>query len=130
MAAAAACAALSLAYVGAQLLEWLGVLGSAGGPESASTPVGLVVLLLPSLLLGPAYVVLCAAWLAIAAAERRVFGLAALAFAVGYATLTGLVYFVQLTFVAPRLAAGATGDIALLLFVPYKSFIFAIDLLG
>lgn len=130
MASAAACAVLSLAYVGAQLLEWLGLLGSAGGPNSASTPFGLVLLLLPSLLLGSAYVVLAAALHMIAPPGRKVFSLVALAFAVIYATLTGLVYFVQLTFVGPRLAAGAAGDIALLHFVPYKSFLFAIDLFG
>lgn len=130
MASAAACAVLSLAYVAAQLFEWLGMLGSAGGPGSASTPFGLVLLLLPSLLLGAAYVVLTAALQAIAPPGRTVFGQAALAFAVAYATLTGLVYFVQLTFVAPRLAAGRADDIALLLFVPYESFLFAVDLFG
>ena len=35
----------SLVYVVAQLAEWIGWLGSAGGPESGSTPLGLVVLL-------------------------------------------------------------------------------------
>lgn len=129
-AAAAACAGLSLAYVAAQLLEWFGLLGSSGGPESASTPLGLVVLLVPSLLLGPAYMTMTAALHAVVPHERRVCSLAALAFAGAYATLTGLVYFVQLTFVAPQLAAGRGEAIALLLFVPYKSFLFAIDLYG
>lgn len=128
--AAIACALLSLAYVGAQLLEWIGLLGSAGGPNSASTASGLIWLLTPSLLLGPAFVLLMAALHCLAPPSRRVFSLAALAFSILYATLTGLVYFVQLSFVAPRLASGDTADIALLLFVPYKSFLFAIDLLG
>lgn len=121
---------LSLAYIAAQLLEWLGLLGSAGGPNAASTPLGIALLLTPSLLLGPAFVVTMAALHQAAPEERRVFTLSGLAFAVIYATLTGLVYFVQLTFVGPRLATGDTQGIELLLFVPYKSFLFSVDLLG
>jgi hypothetical protein len=121
---------LSLAYVIAQLLEWAGWLGSAGGPNSASSATGLAILLTPSLLLGPAFVVMMAALHAVASEARKVFTLAGLAFATMYATLTGLVYFVQLTFVGPRLAAGDTADIGLLLFVPYRSFLFAVDLFG
>ena len=47
--AAVAATIFSLAYVVGQLAEWLGWLGSAGGPESMSTPLGIVVLLTPSL---------------------------------------------------------------------------------
>lgn len=129
--AAASCAAvLSIGYVLAQLLDWAGLLGSAGGPQSASTPLGIALLLTPSLLLGPAYVVTLAALHVVAPPEGKVFTLAGLALATAYATLTGLVYFVQLTFVGPRLAAGESADIALLLFVPYESFLFAVDLFG
>lgn len=130
MASAAACALLSIVYVVAQLLEWLGLLGSAGGPDSASTPMGLAVLLLPSLLLGPAWLVLTAALHRIAPSGQKVFSLSAFGLAIAYATLTGLVYFVQLTLVAPRLASGDTAGIELLLFVPYRSFLFAVDLFG
>jgi hypothetical protein len=128
--AAIACTMLSLAYSLAQLLEWAGLLGSAGGPNSVSTALGLAWLLTPSLLLGSAFVMLMAALHCLAPPDRRALSLAALAFAIIYATLTGLVYYVQLTFVAPRIAAGEAADIALLLFVPYRSFLFAIDLLG
>jgi hypothetical protein len=121
---------LSVAYVIAQILEWVGLLGSGGGPESASTPLGLALLLTPSLLLGPAYVIAMAALHIVAPPSKKAFTLAALAFAIAYATLTGLVYFVQLTLVAPRMAAGDTADISFLLFVPYRSFLFAVDLLG
>jgi hypothetical protein len=48
---AALCAFFSLAYVAAQLAEWMGWLGSAGGPHGRSTSFGLIVLLTPSLLL-------------------------------------------------------------------------------
>ena len=51
-------AIFALAYVVGQLAEWLGLLGSGGGPNSPSTPLGLFVLLTPSLLLAPAFVVL------------------------------------------------------------------------
>jgi hypothetical protein len=121
---------LSLAYIVAQLAEWAGLLGSVGGPNASSTAAGLAILLTPSLLLGPAFVIMTAALHAVAPEERKVFALAGLAFAAMYATLTGLVYFVQLTFVGPRLAAGETAGIELLLFVPYVSFLFAVDLFG
>lgn len=128
---AAACTlAFSLAYIAGQLLEWLGQLGSTGGPNASSTPLGIYLLLTPSLLLGPAFVITMAALHAAAPEGRKVFTLAGLAFAAMYATLTGLVYFVQLTFVAPKIAAGDAADIGLLLFVPYRSFLFAIDLYG
>lgn len=128
--AAIACAITSIAYVLAQLLEWQGVLGSAGGPASASTPFGIALLLTPSLLLGSSFLVLIAALHRLAPADARVFSQIALAFATAYATLISMVYFVQLTLVAPRLAAGDTAGIEYLLFVPYRSFLFAVDLLG
>jgi hypothetical protein len=128
---AAGCAAtFAIAYIVAQVFEWAGWLGSAGGPNSASTSFGIYVLLVPSLLLGPSFVITMAALHAVTPESRKVFSLAGLAFAAMYATLTGLVYFVQITFVAPRLAVGDATGIELLLFVPYKSFLFAIDLFG
>lgn len=127
---AGACAVLSLAYILAQLLEWQGLLGSAGGPGSASTPFGLAILLTPSLLLGSAFLVMMSALHQISDADRRIYSQVALAFAIVYATLISLVYFVQLTLVGPRIAAGDTEGIEVLLFVPYRSFLFAVDLLG
>jgi hypothetical protein len=120
----------AIAYIAGQLFEWMGLFGSAGGPNASSTALGIYLLLTPSLLLGPAFVVTMAALHVVAPVGRKVFTLAGLSFAAMYATLTGLVYFVQLTFVAPRIAAGDTGGIELLLFVPYQSFLFAIDLYG
>jgi hypothetical protein len=130
MGAALAAATCSIAYDIAQIWEWLGLLGSAGGPNSTSTPLGIVLLLIPSLLLGPAHVAMIAALHLVVAETRKVYSLIALAFAIVYATLTGLVYFVQITFVGPRLAAGDMAGIELLRFVPYQSFLFAIDLYG
>ena len=41
---AALSALFSVLYIALQLLEWGGYLGSAGGPESESTPLGIALL--------------------------------------------------------------------------------------
>lgn len=128
--AASMTALFALAYIVAQILEWTGCLGSAGGPNSQSTALGIYLLLTPSLMLGSAFVVTMAALHMMAPPSRQVFTLAGLAFSTIYATLTGLVYIIQLEFVAPRIAADETAGIELLLFVPYRSFLFAVDLYG
>jgi hypothetical protein len=120
----------SIAYIVGQLAEWLGLLGSRGGPESSSTPLALAVLLTPSLLLGSSFVVLAVSIHQMASTERKVWSLAAVAFATIYAGLVSIVYFVQLTFVAPRLARGTGEGIDAFLFVPFDSFLYAVDILG
>jgi hypothetical protein len=120
----------SLVYVVAQLGEWLGLLGSGGGPESASTATGLFVLLVPSLLLGSAFLVLLASIHQAAPPERRIWSQAALAFGTVYTVLISMTYFVQLTLVAPRIAEGRTAGIEAFLFVPFDSFLYSVDLLG
>lgn len=120
----------AIAYVVGQLLEWQGALGSGGGPEGVSTPTGIVILLLPSLLLAPAFVVMMAALHSMAPPAKGALSQSALAFATIYATLVSLVYFVQLTLVAPRMLANDMQEIEFLKFVPYRSFLFAVDLLG
>jgi hypothetical protein len=124
------CTVFSLAYVLAQLGEWLGLLGSAGGPHSRSTSVGLAVLLTPSLLLGVAFVVLTVSIHYRAATADRIWSHVAVAFATMYATLIGLVYYVQLAFVMPRLARGEAAGIQLLIFEPFDSFLYAVDVFG
>jgi hypothetical protein len=47
-----------------------------------------------------------------------------------YATLISIVYYVQLAFVIPRVARGNTADIQLLMFQPFDSFLYAIDVYG
>lgn len=128
--AAIACAILSIAYVVAQLCEWTGLLGSAGGPSASSTPLGIALLLTPSLLLGSAFLVLMAALHQATPLALRAWSQCALAFATVYATLISMVYFTQLTLMAPRIAAGDLAGIEPFLFVPYRSFLFAVDLLG
>jgi hypothetical protein len=124
---AALCAFFSLAYVAAQLVEWTGWLGSGGGPHSRSTSLGLIVLLTPSLLLGVSFVVLTVSIHYVAELTARIWSHIAIVLASMYATLTGLVYYVQLTFVMPRLARGETKDIRLLIFEPFDSFLYAVD---
>ena len=127
---AAFCTAFSLAYVVAQLAEWAGLLGSAGGPHSKSTSVGLIALLTPSLLLGIAFVVLMVSVHYLAETSARIWSHIAVAFASMYATLISIVYYVQLAFVMPRLARGDVDDIQLLIFEPFDSFLYAIDVFG
>jgi hypothetical protein len=124
------CAVFSLTYIVAQLFEWFGLLGSAGGPESTSTPLGIGLLLTPSLLLGSAFLVLMVSLHHHVREERRVFTHAGVAFATAYAVLTGMVYFAQLTVVGPRLARGDIAGLEMFVFVPYDSFLYAVDILG
>jgi hypothetical protein len=127
---AALCTFFSLAYVLAQLAEWAGLLGSAGGPHSRSTTLGLAVLLTPSLLLGVSFVVLMVSIHCCAEASARIWSHLAAAFATMYATLVSIVYYVQLAFVLPRLAHAKAEGIELLLFEPFDSFLYAIDVYG
>lgn len=120
----------SIIYVVGQLAEWFGWLGSQGGAESSSTPLGLVVLLTPSLFLGPSFLLLIVSIHYVATPERRIWSHAAVAFATAYAVLICLNYFVQLTWVAPRLAAGRVHGMEPFLFVPFDSFLYSVDILG
>jgi hypothetical protein len=124
------CTVFSLSYVVAQLGEWAGLLGSDGGPHSQSATLGLIVLLTPSLFLGITFVVLMVSIHYQAEPGERVWSHAAIVFAAMYATLISIVYYVQLAFVMPRLARGDTADIQLLLFEPFDSFLYAIDVFG
>lgn len=120
----------SIAYVLLQLAEWMGWLGSRGGPESLSTPLGIILLLTPSLILGSAFLVLVVSVHQLASADRKVWSHAAIGFATAYATLISLVYYVQLTLVGPRLASGRMEGIEVFRFVPFDSFLYAVDILG
>jgi hypothetical protein len=120
----------SVTYVVAQLGEWLGLLGSRGGPESGSTPLGLVVLLTPSLFLGSSFLLLVVSIHQVAPHDRKIWSHAAVAFATAYAVLISTVYFVQLTLVGPRLARGQSEGIEPFVFVPFDSYLYAVDILG
>lgn len=120
----------SITYDVGQIAEWLGWLGSRGGPESASTPLGLVVLLTPSLLLGSAFLVLVVSVHDLASPDRKVWSRIAIVFATAYAVLISVNYYVQLTLVAPRIVAGRTAGIEPFLFTPFDSFLYSVDILG
>lgn len=55
---------------------------------------------------------------------------AALAFGTIYTVLVAMNYFVQLTLVATRMAEGRMAGIEPFLFVPFDSFLYAVDILG
>jgi len=124
------CTIFSLAYVLAQLGEWAGLFGSAGGPHSRSTSFGLAVLLTPSLLLGVSFVALTVSIHYTAETSARIWSHLAVVFASMYATLISIVYYVQLAFVIPRLARGDAEGIQLLIFEPFDSFLYAVDVFG
>jgi hypothetical protein len=120
----------SLTYVIGQLAEWAGWLGSAGGPESSSTPLGILVLLTPSLFLGSTFLLLVVSIHQVTPPARRVWSLAAVAFATAYTALISINYYVQLTWVMPRLARGEVAGMEPFLFTPFDSFLYAVDILG
>ena len=120
----------SLMYILAQFAEWLGWLGSQGGAESSSTVLGLVLLLTPSLLLGSSFLILVVSIHQLAPPDRKIWSHIAIAFATAYAVLISIVYYVQLTLVAPRIAAGRIEGIEMFLFTPFDSFLYSVDILG
>jgi hypothetical protein len=66
----------------------------------------------------------------LAPVDKKIWSHAALVFATAYAVLISTVYFVQLTLVMPRIARGQTAGIEPFLFVPFDSFLYAVDILG
>jgi hypothetical protein len=121
----------SLAYDIGQIAEWLGLMGSGGGPENDSTWYGLVVLLVPSLFLGISFVVMMGSVHRHAPADRKIWSQTGLVFATMYGTLICMNYFVQLTLVAPAIYRGDISDsVRPFLFNVFNSFTYSVDLLG
>ena len=120
----------SLMYVVGQLAEWLGWLGSQGGAESSSTLLGLIVLLTPSFFLGATFLVLVVSIHQLASPDRKIWSHITVVFGTAYAVLISIVYYVQLTLVAPRMASGRIEGIEVFLFVPFDSFLYSVDILG
>lgn len=121
---------LSCMYILGQLAEWMGLLGSGGGPENASTVPGLIILLTPSLFLGISFLVLMVSIYYYASEEKKIWGHTALAFAIIYTTLISINYYVQLTLVVPHMINGEIESIRFLLFKPFDSFLYSVDILG
>lgn len=122
--------AFSIVYIVGQLAEWLGLLGSGGGPENASTALGLVVLLTPSLFLGPSFVVMIVCIHYYAPEGKKVWSHSSLIFATIYTALISINYFVQLTLVVPHIVQEEVESIRFLLFTPFDSFLYSVDILG
>jgi hypothetical protein len=120
----------SLTYILAQLAEWTGLMGSGGGANNASTPFGLVVLLTPSLFLGPSFLLLMLSVHQAAEPDKKIWSHAAVAFGIVYTVLISINYYVQLAWVAPRLANGRIEGMEMFLFTPFDSFLYAVDILG
>jgi hypothetical protein len=121
----------SVAYDIGQFAEWFGLMGSGGGPENDSTWYGLVVLLVPSLFLGICFVIMIGSVHCSAPPEKKIWSQTGLVFAIMYATLICMNYFVQLTLVAPALYRGQVSDsIRPFLFNVFNSFTYSVDLLG
>ena len=120
----------SITYDIGQIAEWIGLMGSGGGAENPSTLIGLVVLLTPSLFLGSSFLVLMVSIHQLSSPDRKIWSHAAVVFATCYAVLISINYYVQLTWVAPRLAAGRIQGIEIFLFTPFDSFLYAVDILG
>lgn len=116
-------AAFGILYVVAEAAHMAGMLGPQNSPAS------LVARMTPSLLLPITFVILAAAVHANAPGGRRIWTQIALIFAGVYAVLVSIVYFVQLTVVAPLMAQGRLDEVALLKF-EHGSFLFAVDILG
>jgi hypothetical protein len=120
----------SIFYDIGQIAEWSGWLGSGGGPHSSSTPLGLAVLLTPSLFLGSSFLVLTVSIHQLSSPNRKIWSQTAVAFATIYTALISINYYVQLTWVTPRLASGRVTGMEQFLFIPFDSFLYAVDILG
>lgn len=120
----------SIFYVVFQLAEWFGWLGSDGGPESASTVLGLILLLVPSLFLGSSFLLLMLSVHYYAPEDRKIWSHASVVFATIYCVLISINYYVQLTLVAPHMVREEIESIRPFLFTPFDSFLYSVDVLG
>ena len=120
----------SIIYIIGQLAEWFDLLGSGGGPENASTALGLIVLLTPSLLLAPSFALLMLCVHYYAPDSKKIWSHAGIMFAVVYTVMVSINYYVQLTLIVPHLMKGEVESIRPFLFTPFDSFIYSVDVLG
>jgi hypothetical protein len=120
----------SIIYIVGQLAEWFDLMGSGGGPENASTALGIIVLLVPSLFLAPAFALLMVCVHYYAPADRKVWSHAAIVFAAVYTVMVSINYYVQLTLILPHMLRGETDSIRPFLFTPFDSFTYSVDVLG
>lgn len=81
-------------------------------------PLGLALIVAPSIVLGLSFVPMAAAWHADARASDRAWSLTAFGFAIAYTALVTFVYLVQLAILAPAQAAGEGASVAALTMTP------------
>ena len=114
----------ALAYILAQLSDFAGLFG----PQSSA--LGLVSLMLPSFFLAFSYLILAVSIHNFVPQHRKIFSHVGLVLAILYAALIIIVYYVQLTFVIPNLIRNTVEEISVFIFIPFNSFLFALDVLG
>jgi hypothetical protein len=120
----------SIIYIIGQLAEWFNLMGSGGGPENASTALGIVVLLVPSLFLAPSFVLLMLCVHYYAQESKKIMSHAGIIFAIVYTVMVSINYYVQLSLVLPHMMRGEIESIRPFLFTPFDSFIYSVDVLG
>ena len=120
----------SIVYIIGQLAEWLDLFGSGGGPENASTALGIIVLLTPSLFLAPSFALMILGVHYYAPEDKKIFSHAAIMFAVIYTVMVSINYYVQLSLILPHMMKGETESVRPFLFTPFDSFIYSVDVLG
>ena len=120
----------SIVYIIGQLGEWMDLMGSGGGPENASTALGIIVLLVPSLLLAPSFALMMLSVHYYAPQDKKIWSHAGIIFAAVYTVMVSINYYVQLTLVLPHMLQGEVESIRVFLFTPFDSFIYSVDVLG
>ncbi|CAN5230655.1 hypothetical protein BH10PSE19_BH10PSE19_19040 [soil metagenome] len=120
----------SITYIVGQLAEWMDLMGSGGGPENASTGLGLIVLLVPSLFLGSSFLLLMLCVHYYAPEDKKIWSHAGLVFAKIYCVLVSINYYVQLTLILPHMTKGEIESVRPFLFTPFDSFTYSVDILG
>ena len=120
----------SIIYIIGQLAEWLNLMGSGGGPDNASTALGIIVLLIPSLFLAPSFALLMLCVHYYAPESKKIWSHAGIMFAVIYTVMVSINYYVQLSLVLPHMLKGEIESIRPFLFTPFDSFIYSVDVLG
>lgn len=116
-------AILAIMYIFAEVVHLLGWLGAH------DTGVSFVLRMTPSLLLAVAFVILMVSIHYYASNNKKIWSHIGLVFAVIYAVLVSIVYFVVLTVVTPYKMRGETEQITVLAF-EFGTFLYAIDVLG
>lgn len=99
------------------------------GIEMPDTLLWLWIILFPSLLLAPAFLIQMVAVHNRTPVHLRIWTHVAVVFATAYFVFVSIVYFINLTVVAPRMAAGDLGELEVLRYAP-RTFMTGIDALG